>query len=104
MNVMCMGLQGASSLFQRCMDKVLRGLDDFVVNYLDDVLIGSDTWEEHVQHVGEVLGRLAHAGFTLRPKKCHDPPSSRALLLGGGSAMTLEGQGGTEQCAAAPTP
>ena len=71
MNVMCMGLQGASSFFQRCMDKVLRGLDDFVVNYLDDILIGSDTWEEHVQHVGEVLDRLAHAGFTLRPKKCH---------------------------------
>jgi len=66
---MAMGMQGASACFQAIMEEVLRGLD-FVIVYIDDVLICSKTWEEHLGHLGQVLDRLASAGFTLRATKC----------------------------------
>ena len=66
---MAMGMQGASACFQAIMEEVLRGLD-FVIVYIDDVLICSRTWEEHLGHLGQVLDRLASAGFTLRAAKC----------------------------------
>jgi hypothetical protein len=50
---------------------VLRGLEGFTASYIDDLTIFSATWEEHLVHDARVLDRLASAGFTLRPKKCH---------------------------------
>ena len=38
-NVMPFGLQGAPATFQRLMDQVLRGLDEFSTAYLDDVIV-----------------------------------------------------------------
>ena len=39
------------------MDQVLQGLEDFSAAYLDDVVIYSETWEEHLEHVRRVLQR-----------------------------------------------
>ena len=71
MLAMAMGMQAASATFQSIMDRVLRGLESFTASYIDDLTIFSNTWEEHLSHVALVLDRLASAGFTLRPKKCH---------------------------------
>jgi hypothetical protein len=71
MLVMGIGMQAASATFQSIMDRVLVGLEGFTANYIDDLTIFSDTWEEHLAHVAMVLDRLASAGFPLRPKKCH---------------------------------
>ena len=38
--------------------------------HIDDILIFSDTWEEHIQHVRQVLDRLARTGFTAKLTKC----------------------------------
>lgn len=57
-NVMPFGLQGAPATFQRLMDRVLRGLESFTAGYLDNVVIFSETWEEHLQRVEEALKRL----------------------------------------------
>ena len=44
-NVMPFGLQGAPATFQRLMDKVLHGMEEFAVAYLDDVVTaGECTW------------------------------------------------------------
>ena len=42
------GLVSAPSTFQRLMDEVLQGLHEFSVAYLDDILIHSAAWTEHV--------------------------------------------------------
>ena len=53
------GLMGAPSTFQRLMDKVLEDVHQFAAAYLDDVIIHSDTWEQHVQHLMHVFQNLA---------------------------------------------
>ena len=65
------GLHGAPATFQRLMDRVLRGAEEFSDAFLDDIAVFSDTWEEHIQHLREVLTRLRAAGLTAKPKKIH---------------------------------
>ena len=63
------GLHNAGQTFQRFMDEVLEGLEYCFV-YLDGVLIGSRSQEEHVQHLREVLSRLEEHGIVLNREKC----------------------------------
>lgn len=67
--VMPFGLKNATQTFQRYMDMILRGLD-FVFCYIDDILIASNSEEEHLQHVDQVLHRLKDHGLILNLKKC----------------------------------
>jgi RNase H-like domain found in reverse transcriptase/Reverse transcriptase (RNA-dependent DNA polymerase)/Integrase zinc binding domain/Chromo (CHRromatin Organisation MOdifier) domain/Retroviral aspartyl protease len=69
--VMPFGLMNAPGTFQAFVNDVLRDyLDDFVVVYLDDILIYSDTLEEHTEHVRRVLKKLDAAGIGLKLEKC----------------------------------
>ncbi|KAK7898999.1 hypothetical protein WMY93_019852 [Mugilogobius chulae] len=68
--VMPFGLQGAPATFQRLMDHVLRDVSQFSAAYLDDVVIYSRSWKEHLHHLQEVLKRIQAAGLTINPKKC----------------------------------
>ena len=56
-------------MFQRLMDRILRGREEYAAAYLDDVIIHSETWEDHVQHVTSVLERLRTAGLTAKRSK-----------------------------------
>jgi hypothetical protein len=68
---MPMGLSSSPSSFQLLMDKVLRGLTfQSCLCYLDDVLIFSETFSEHIADLQEVFARLRSAGLKLNPKKC----------------------------------
>ena len=61
----------APSTFQRLMQKVLAGLEwkcCFV--YVDDILVCSKTFEEHIEHLRLVLERLLKANLKLNLKKC----------------------------------
>ena len=78
--VMPFGLQGAPATFQCMMDLILNGVGDFSAAYLDDVVIHSKTWTEHIHHVSLVLQRLRDAGLTLKPKKCQFAMSKCAYL------------------------
>lgn len=44
-------------------------LDDFLIMYINDLLIYSKTWEEHVMHVRKVLGRLREHELYAKPEK-----------------------------------
>lgn len=68
--VMPFGLQGAPATFQRLMDVLIRGLESYAAAYLDDIVIFSENWEEHLKHLRHVLERLKGAGLTANPKKC----------------------------------
>ena len=57
--VMPFGLTNAPATFMRLMDDILRPFtNSFVVVYLDDIPIFSQTWEEHLHHIGQVLQTL----------------------------------------------
>ena len=71
-NSMPFGLHNAPSTFQRAMQEVLRGLNwKFVLVYLDDIIIYSSTFSEHLQHVRQVFDRLRKSGLKLKAKKCN---------------------------------
>ena len=63
------GLRNAGQTFQRMMDRVLQGLD-FCFCYLDDVLVASETPEQHVLHLKQTLERLQLHGLVLNGEKC----------------------------------
>ena len=68
--VLPFGMVNAPAAFSRMMRKLLDGLDH-VVNYIDDILIFTNTFEEHIELVDKVLCRLRAAGLTARPSKCY---------------------------------
>ena len=64
------GLHNAPATFQRLMNQVLAGCHEFAQAYLDDVVIHSMTWEEHLQHLHRVFTYLKKTGLTLKLSKC----------------------------------
>ena len=61
-NVMPFGLKNAPATFQRLMNHVLKEyLYEFAVVYIDDILIYSKTFEEHMEHLGKILEKLKEA-------------------------------------------
>ncbi len=69
--VMTLGLCNAPSTYTRLMDLVLHGLTyKYCLVYLDDTIIYSRSFDEHLEHVGEVLDRIIQANLKLRPEKC----------------------------------
>jgi hypothetical protein len=64
------GLKTSPMNFSSRLSKVLEGLDVFCCAYIDDIVIGSDTWDDHVTHVSTVLSRLRNAGLTVKLSKC----------------------------------
>ena len=68
--VLPFGLNGAPACFQRLMDRILKGCEDFAAAYLDDVVIYSISWQEHLRQLEEVLSRIRRAGLTIKASKC----------------------------------
>lgn len=66
---MCMGLSNAAQSFQRFMDEVVRDLQ-FCFVYLDDVLVASETEEQHLKDLKTVFKRLEDYGVVLNVEKC----------------------------------
>ena len=76
------GLRNGPSIFQRIMQGVLAPfLWLFALVYIDDIVVYSKSWEEHIEHLDRVLGAIAASGITLSPAKCFVGYSS-ILLLG----------------------
>jgi hypothetical protein len=62
--VMPFGITNGPANFQRYINNALQGfLDDFCLAFIDDILIFSETKEEHRRHVDLVLERLVKAGL-----------------------------------------
>ena len=63
------GLRNAAQTFQRFIDQVLRGLP-YCYAYIDDLLIASNSPEEHKEHLRQVLDRLSEHGIIINLSKC----------------------------------
>ncbi len=85
------GLTNAPSVFQRLMDNVLVDCNEFAKVYIDDILIVSESWEEHLVHVSRVLRTLREAGLTCKKSKCSFGRRSLEFLghLVGGGAICV---------------
>lgn len=71
-NVMPFGSMNAPSTFQRLMDKVLAGLTwKQCLVYIDDILIFSKTFDQHLKDIDDVLSRIIDSGLKLKPSKCN---------------------------------
>jgi hypothetical protein len=70
-NVMPFGLCNAPATFQRLMDRVYSKIAwKFVVVYLDDTVVYSRTFTDHLKHLREVFTRIRQAGLRLNIEKC----------------------------------
>ena len=65
------GLANSPATYQRLMETILQDLNlKICFVYLDDVIIFSDTYEEHLHRIDLVFQRLRETGLKLSPKKC----------------------------------
>lgn len=69
--VMPMGLCNAPATFQTLMNQIFSEyIDDFIVVYMDDLLVFSQSREEHLKHLELVLEKLQSGSLYVSPKKC----------------------------------
>ena len=76
-NVMPQGLTNSPSNFQRIMYELLVNTRwQYCLVYIDDILIFSHSFQEHMQHLNEILSVLSKANLQLNPHKCSFAKSS----------------------------
>ena len=51
-------VKNAPAVFQELMQGLFMDYSSFCTPYMDDLVIFSLTWDDHVQHVRQVLGKL----------------------------------------------
>ena len=77
------GLQTSPNSFQLLMDRIFNSLTFMsVLCYLDDILIFSESFEQHLKDLREVLTRLAQAGLKLKPRPKCKFAESKCIFLG----------------------
>lgn len=79
--VMPFGLTNGPAVFQHMINDIFREyLDQFVVCYLDDLLVFSPSEEEHDRHVRLVLEKLREVGLYAKLEKCQFDQESVEFL------------------------
>ena len=70
--VMYFGLTNSPAIFQTMMNDLFRDLinQGDTATFINDILVATDTEEEHDELVEEVLKRLEENDLFVKPKKC----------------------------------
>ena len=88
-NVMPFGLTNGPATFQRLMECVLAGLTPSeCLVYLDDIIVFSTSFAEHLSRLQAVFRCLQHASLKLKPNKCYFARKEVRYL---GHIVTAEG-------------
>lgn len=75
------GLANSPSVFQSFINDVFRDmLDRWVIVYIDDILIYSNSLKKHVQHVRSILKRLIQYQLYAKAEKCEFHQTSTSFL------------------------
>ena len=71
-NVLPFGYRNSPAIFMRILAGILkkRKLTGFAMNFMDDILVFSRTFEEHVEHLNQLFGAIREEGFKLKLSKC----------------------------------
>ncbi|KAL8591322.1 hypothetical protein ACOMHN_041663 [Nucella lapillus] len=65
------GMKNASAVFSRMMRKLLGPLKrDDIHNFMDDILVATETWETHLEALRAIFRRLCETRLTAKPSKC----------------------------------
>jgi hypothetical protein len=67
--VMPFGLKNAFAFFQRIMDSTLRTRRDFARCYIGNIIVHSQSFEDHLVHLRRTFGQIREKGVKLHPKK-----------------------------------
>ncbi|MBW0548148.1 hypothetical protein O181_087863 [Austropuccinia psidii MF-1] len=67
------GIKNAPAHFQRMMDTIFQEeiLEGWMVVYIDDIIIYSETWEDHIQYIDRVLIKCTPINLKISLKKCN---------------------------------
>lgn len=79
---MAFGTRNVPATFQRLVNVVLAGLS-FCEAYLDDLVVCSESWAEHLEHLQAVFCRLKE-GLTVNLSKCEFGQATVTSWQGGG--------------------
>ncbi len=86
---MAFGLANSPSVFQSFVNDIFRDmLDRWVVVYIDDILIYSNSFDEHIHHVRSVLQRLTQYQLYAKAEKCEFHQTKTSFL---GYVISQEG-------------
>ena len=86
-------LVGGPIRLQRFMNSALSDMSEYSSAYIDEVIVFSNSFEDHIKHLDKVLGRLNSQGLTVKPTKCQLAHKECILLghrVGGGEVWPLE--------------
>ena len=64
------GINIGPSAFSYVLGKVLAQCLKYTLNYLDDIMVFSETWESHLRHFKEVFKWLQDADLKIKFSKC----------------------------------
>ena len=79
-----MGMKGSAAACQRIMNAVLHGLSwKIALVYIDDIIVFSKSFDDHLADVDQVCKRLTQAGVTLNIKKINVRSSKRKYTTSG---------------------
>ena len=76
------GMKSSPAIFQRALMNTIwkNKLSDFCCNYIDDILVFSRSFDEHVEHIRLLMKAVRDAGFRLKSSKCDFARSSVKYL------------------------
>ena len=75
------GLKNADTSYQRLMTKIFKPLINQIVEvYIDDIVVKSKTWIEHIQHLEKVFRLMRAYNIKLNPSKCAFSINARKFL------------------------
>ncbi len=90
--VMPFGMKNSSATFQRLINSLISGLDGTDA-YIDDVIIYSNTWEDHIRQIRQFFDRLSAAKLTVNLVKsefCHATVVFLGHVVGQGNVKPID--------------